>query len=200
MSPFAEAALIITSLGAVIGTTAAESMDRAPTATGILLWAAGVATAIGVLWRFLHVGELLTGTRNFLKDYNGEPARPGVEQRPGLPERLGKIEAHTHELKGAFPAMVVALDELQRSLAENGNRITEHRRRNEDQALLLRMELEQRAKTLEDKLAERNAAVDARLEHLSDDLLRAETYRASLVELGFDPERRETARDRRDDT
>lgn len=190
MSPFAEAALIATGVGTVIGAVTADGMAQAPTATAVLLWAAGVVTAVGVLWKFFHVGEILKGTRNFLKDYNGEPARPGAEARPGLPERLAKIEHHTHETKAAFPAMVVALDELQRWATENGaridavnDRITEHRRRNEDQAILLRKALD-----------ERNAAVDARLDHLSEDLLRAETYRASLVELGIDPERRDRPR------
>ncbi|MEU9888021.1 hypothetical protein [Sphaerisporangium sp. NPDC051011] len=29
---------------------------------------------------------------NFLDDWNGEPARPGVEERPGFPARIAAVE------------------------------------------------------------------------------------------------------------
>lgn len=205
MSPFTEAAALLTVTGAAaaVTTVAADSMDKAPAATAVLLWAAGVVTALGVLWKFLHIGEISKGLRHLVQGWNGQPERPGFDRVPGVPERLAKIEKQTHEVKGAMPAMVVALDELQRWATENGSRIdavneriTEHRRRNDDQAALLRKELEDRASKLEAKLDARNAVVDERLDHLSDDLLRAETYRASLVELhGIDAERRQQPRD-----
>lgn len=209
MSPFTEAALITTGLGAAAGAIAADSMDKAPAATALLLWAAGVCTAIGVLWKFLHVGEILTGTRNFLKDYNGEPARPGVEPRPGLPERLASIERHTHEVKGAMPAMVVALEELKKWATENGSKIdkvddrvtaldqrmTDHRRRNDQTAEVLRSDLERRASELAAKMEARDHTVDEKLNHLSEDLLRAQTYRAALHELGINVESRQKPRD-----
>lgn len=190
MSPFVEAAIITGAGGTVV--TALVSSESAPSATGILLWAAGVVTAIGVLWRFFHVGELITETRNFLKSYNGEPERKGYPARPGLPERLAKIESMTHEVKGALPAIMSVVEETSREVAEvkaqgikTDARVTEHRRRGELQADILRQELDQRARSLEFKLDARNALVDEKLSHLSEDLLRSETMRSSLHELGI---------------
>lgn len=170
-----------------------------------LIWIAGALTALGVIYRFLHVGEIVRGILNFLRDYNGEPARPGVPARPGLPDRIAKIESQTHEIKGRDAQLVVALEQLASSANENGlkidrldervinldERVTDHRRRNEEQVRVLRDELERRATDLEQQLSARNDVVDRRLAGISDDLLRAETMRAALVELGLEVERPE---------
>lgn len=37
--------------------------------------------------------------QNFLDDWNGEPARPGVEARPGFPDRLAALEVEVAAVK-----------------------------------------------------------------------------------------------------
>jgi hypothetical protein len=169
-------------------------------AAQLIAAAAALVTALGVLWRWAHVGELLGGVftlaklaqlqRSFLVDWNGEPARPGVEARPSFPERMTSVEDKAelvdrrtaelnHELRGELVSRLVLLHDGQERLHDHNSehaaalarldaRVTDHRRRNELQVEQLRVE------------------VDRRLRTISGDLLRAETYRAALVELGLD--------------
>jgi hypothetical protein len=188
-------AAAITAVGGFASTVAETAGPLQP-----VLWTAGVLTAVGVIYRFFHVGEIVRGILNFLRDYHGEPARPGVEARPGLPERLARIESQTGEIKGRDLQLLTELKRLARSADDNGEkidrldervitldeRVTDHRRRNEEQAAVLRAELERRATELEARLQERNSNLDARLDRISDDLLRAEAMRAALTELGLD--------------
>lgn len=156
----------------------------------VVLAAAAFLTACGVLVRALHLDETLKGTRNFLVDWQGEPARPGVEARPSFPERMASVEQQAalvdrrtaelnHELRGELISRLVLLHEGQDKLhvtadrnadaiARLDDRVTDHRRRNEQQVENLRADL------------------DRRLRNISGDLLRAETFRAALVELGYD--------------
>lgn len=81
---------------------------------------AAVCTALTVIAHFTHAGEVLAGIRklarlahlqeSFLDDWNGEPARPGVQERPSIPARLATVE---------------------RVQQETAQRITDHRERNE---------------------------------------------------------------------
>jgi hypothetical protein len=151
-------------------------------------------------------------------DWVGEESRPGFEGRPSFPERMTRDEEVTaavnHYVRGELTSRIslVAQDvdvikaqggETSNAVARldyrvNGldQRITSDRERGEREAALLRAELERRASDLEQALAERNKVIDTRLSGLSHDLLRGETYRASLVELGLpidDAEHRSTA-------
>lgn len=51
------------------------------------------------LWVASKIKPFSTGLRNFLEDWNGVPPRPGVDRRPGVMERLDKLEETTAEVK-----------------------------------------------------------------------------------------------------
>lgn len=118
-----------------------------------VLAAAAFITAGGVLWRVSHLAELIRGTRLFLLDWNGEPARPGAQARPSVLERIERVEGRTsslnHDLRGELTSRLTLLaysvDRLHEhttstadTLARLDERISDHRRRNEDQIALLR--------------------------------------------------------------
>lgn len=196
-------------------TSVVAAASTTPDPVPWLILAAGIAGAVTALWKFLHLSEILRDIRNllrlsnlqasFLQDWNGEPARPGKEGVPSVPERLNLVERRTAALNHTFAGemtsrLTLIADDLTEvksqsranfdALARLDDRVTDHRRRNEEQSSILRAELERRAQDLENKLNERNRIVDNRLDHISDDLLRAETMRSALVELGLDIERR----------
>lgn len=69
----------------------------------LLQQALAAAGAIGVLgaalaalsrWVVRPMFRLIRQVREFLDDWNGEEARPGVPGRPGVMERLSRIEWH----------------------------------------------------------------------------------------------------------
>jgi hypothetical protein len=66
-------------------------------AGGIVVVVGGVVALIR--WLRHHLG----GLADFINDWHGEPARPGVQPRPGVMERLAGIENRLtdveHELK-----------------------------------------------------------------------------------------------------
>lgn len=129
-------------------------------AVQVLLSAAAVATAVGVLWRFLHLTEILRGTRLFLLDWLGQPARPGAEAVPSFPERMAQVEKRTadlsHDFRGELTSRLTLLaytvDRTHEQLSATtehlarlevhqelvDQRITDHRRRNDEQIALLR--------------------------------------------------------------
>ena len=119
---------------------------------------AAVVAALGVLWRALRLGQLLTGTRLFLDDWNGEAARPGVERRASFPERMAAVEertrALTHDVRGELSSRLILLgDGLQRveaaqataaaALVDVNSRVTEHRRRNDELVHVLQLRLDE---------------------------------------------------------
>ena len=55
-----------------------------------VLWILGV---IGIfLGSIKWVWPLVSGVKSFLSDWMGEPARPGVDSRPGVPARLKTLD------------------------------------------------------------------------------------------------------------
>lgn len=67
-------------------------------------WVAAVAAAIGVLiaigWKPVRwAWRTLVRLTEFLDDYFGHPARPGVEARPGVMVRLQSIEKIATEVR-----------------------------------------------------------------------------------------------------
>lgn len=72
----------------------------------------GFGTVLLALWRKLRPLE------NFFKDWNGEPARPGVDARPGVMVRLDSIEDH---IEGAPTRAEV--DAIADDLADLGKKV-----------------------------------------------------------------------------
>ncbi|MEU1883442.1 hypothetical protein ABZ470_39565 [Streptosporangium sp. NPDC020072] len=74
-----------------------------------------VGGASALVWRGLRLAARKTRRlTHFLDDWQGEPARPGVEARPGIPERLQKIESELRRNSGTSLRDVV--DRLERGL------------------------------------------------------------------------------------
>lgn len=193
---------IILSGSAAAGVVVAATSSLSHSGT-MIVWAAGVLAALGVIYKAIHLGPAIRKAKDFARSWFGEPAAPGVEARPGLPETVAKMAAHIHEIKGRDATIAQFLQDISEKMTENGlkvdridervlhldERVTDHRRRNEEQATLLRADLERRARELENARLERDQVVDERFDHISDDLLRAETMRSALVELGLDIDR-----------
>ncbi|GAB3224083.1 hypothetical protein GCM10027447_12320 [Glycomyces halotolerans] len=84
-----------------------------------LLYAAAAIVALGaaatVLWKLGRgVVRLLRQVRTFLEDWNGEPERPGVPARPGVLERLERLDAQVHPNSGS--SLRDAVDETRQLL------------------------------------------------------------------------------------
>lgn len=67
--------------------------------TTFLAWCSGLvlfAAALGVILKGVtFLIRLVRRVHEFLDDWNGEPAREGVEERPGVMKRLATLEART---------------------------------------------------------------------------------------------------------
>lgn len=57
--------------------------------------ATALAAAVGglLLWSGRWAWRILSGLRDFLGDWGGQPPRPGVEARPGVMSRLQAVES-----------------------------------------------------------------------------------------------------------
>ena len=62
---------------------------------GITAGASAVCVAFTFMWR-----RLLRPVLNFLRDWHGSPARPGVDRQPGVMERLDAVEDDLAEVRG----------------------------------------------------------------------------------------------------
>lgn len=121
-----------------------------------LAWLSGAAAAVAgvaAAVRALGLPKLAQGTRRFLDDWFGEPARPGHDGTPSFPERMAEVERRAasveHFVRGDTSArlQLIALDvktsqdqasKNHDALMEVNERVTEHRRRNDEQIELLR--------------------------------------------------------------
>lgn len=78
-----------------------------PAVDTLVVWCAAAAALVGfaaVLWRLGRaVARVLARVDEFVDDWQGQPGRPGVPQRPGVMARLGGIEQRLsrveHELQ-----------------------------------------------------------------------------------------------------
>lgn len=123
--------------------------------------------AVVASWRLMGLGSLLKGTRLFLLDWFGEPPRPGVPARPSFPERMAEVEQQArrvdertsqlnHEMRGELTSRLTMLAftvdqlhvhttgatdrlaQLDTRLTDLDARVSDHRRRNDEQVTLLR--------------------------------------------------------------
>jgi hypothetical protein len=190
----------------VLAGTAATISEVSSNGPASILWLAGLIGALAFLWRTLF-RKGFRRSREFFRAWFGEPEAPGVDRRPGLPETVAQMAGQVHEIRARDDQVLAFMKEIAGQLTDNGRktdaldlkvervdtrvigldqRVTDHRRRNDETARLMREELLRRAAEVEEKLNVHNEAVDERLEHISEDLLRAETMRAALMELGLD--------------
>lgn len=212
MNAAGEATLAMMTLGVATATTGVLAVAAVSTAVesipAALLWLAAILGALGVIYKALHLdtarvrlmrlAELAEVQADFLLDWNGSPARPGVDAVPSMPERVEKVSKDVHEVKSALPS---AFDELMRQITDvkadvgdvkelaekTDERVTEHRRRGEEQAVLLRAEVERRADDLQAQLHARNEIIDARLDKIDVRREQLDAYRSALHELGMPP-------------
>lgn len=104
-----------------------DSTGIAPVDT-IVIWsvaAVAVAAALGLLWRLTRgVRRIVGRVDEFVDDWNGTTARPGVAGRPGVMARLDRIEQRLesveHELHpNSGGSLRDAVDRV--DIALNGN-------------------------------------------------------------------------------
>lgn len=89
--------------------TAAEVTDTTgvPPVDTLVVWslaAVAIAGAAAVAWRIVRwLRRIAVRVDEFMDDWQGVPARPGVSERPGVMTRLGQIEGRMsrveHELR-----------------------------------------------------------------------------------------------------
>jgi hypothetical protein len=92
-----------------IGVAAAKSVTGS-SAPDVVILVAAVLAALGVIARMLHLPELRRGTRDFLRTWNGEAKRPGVEAVPGIPEQMADTRANLTTLTADMHQMRMELD------------------------------------------------------------------------------------------
>ncbi|MGP3914293.1 hypothetical protein [Nonomuraea sp. 10N515B] len=69
-------------------------------AAALAALAAGVAAVVYLVFRPLRWGwRMFRRVSRFLDDWFGVEASPGVERRPGFPERLAAVETETSAVK-----------------------------------------------------------------------------------------------------
>lgn len=102
------------------GTTGVSFVDHAA------IWATAIAAVFvlgGLLWRLARpLRRVVRIVEDFADDWHGVPARPGVEGRAGVMERLGRIErsmgAVAHEVRpNNGSSMRDAMDRVDRRTA-----------------------------------------------------------------------------------
>lgn len=64
---------------------------------GVVAGGLGLLGVIGKAIRWML--KTIKRVQNFLDDWNGEPARPGVEARPGFPDRLAALEVEVATIR-----------------------------------------------------------------------------------------------------
>lgn len=83
-----------------------------------LIVAGAVATALLAIGGVIRmwVAPLARRTNEFLDDWFGQPARPGVPSRPGVPERLASIESAYSEVRSEVGAIKARQDAADASI------------------------------------------------------------------------------------
>ena len=109
------------------------TLETAPLYLVAFLVLALLGALAAAVWKGLPA---LRKVGHVLDDITGEPARPGVDARPGLVERMANVEehltagfdGHTKRLERIEAAVATSAGTAQR-LDEHGHRLDEHGRR-----------------------------------------------------------------------
>lgn len=104
-----------------------------PAVDAVVVWsvaAVAIASAAGVVWKLRRSWRRVEkGVAEFVADWRGTPARPGVRARPGMMERMSTLEEVTqqvdrrlraveHELRpNSGHSMRDAIDRVDRAIA-----------------------------------------------------------------------------------
>lgn len=89
----------------------------------ILAICVALAVLAGGIAVVVKVFSLIKRMHNWLDDWAGEPARPGVDARPGVMARLASIEAQLRPNGGTSARD--AVDRVERSVARVENTLAE---------------------------------------------------------------------------
>ena len=119
----------------------------------IAFWVGGIVTAGRFIYKYSRAGwRSSRGVRNFLDDWNGEPARKGVVARPGMMARQAAAEEAVRAAVEVAKANAVQLAAIEHELHPNSGSSM----------------FDKLSKRL-DGLSEENAALDGKLEtHLNE--------------------------------
>ncbi|MFJ4799214.1 hypothetical protein [Kitasatospora purpeofusca] len=78
----------------------AEATTGSAGVDALVAWSIGgtaVATLVTMVWRALR--RISGPVEEFLEDWNGSPARPGVAARPSMMQRVGALESAVGDIK-----------------------------------------------------------------------------------------------------
>lgn len=82
---------------------------------GIIATGLGLLTVMGKVVRWMF--RTLKRIQRFLDDWQGEPARPGVEARPGFPKRIATLEGEVAGVRAIVSnGLSSTVDDIQRRL------------------------------------------------------------------------------------
>ena len=85
-----------------------------------ILTVAAIITAITVLIvAFRKTSKVVKKAVHFFDDYFGEEERPGVERRPGMSERLSKMEGCLNKVDERFSTLEYKIENIEKELQPN---------------------------------------------------------------------------------
>jgi archaellum component FlaC len=81
---------------------------------------AGIVTAITILIvAFRKTSKAVKKMVHFFDDYFGEEERPGVDRRPGISERLSKMEECLNDVNSRFTTVEYKIESIEKELQPN---------------------------------------------------------------------------------
>ncbi len=85
----------------------------------VVVWSVAITAIIGLLaWVIRAVRRIARTVDDFAEDWNGTPERRGVPARPGVMERLGRIEHELHPNSGL--SLRDAVNRIEDSVCSSG--------------------------------------------------------------------------------
>lgn len=97
----------------------------------VFYWAGGIATvlvALGMLWKLVkRAHAAIDNWDTFMRDWAGEPAKPGRSAVPGVMERLNRIDGELKRNGGS--SMKDAITRVEKKLEQIDARLEEGNKR-----------------------------------------------------------------------